>query len=144
MATTINDITGALATLLGGVDGLVAYSEAVENPVSPKGGATAEIILTDARQVMLAEGGFNKALFDIEVSCPSEGAGWERGEQIINDYLGLSGTNGLNTVIGTEQRLPGLDTPLVTFESSGPVRRVQYGTTWRWAGRVVVSVVWSA
>lgn len=137
--TTLNDIADALETIVGTITDLKVYSEPEEDPTGPKGGASAEIVLRERHRI--ANAGTNSSTWSVEVSCPSDDKGWSRGVRQVRTHLDATGDSSVEAKLRATPALGiGVATGNIRVEAE---RRVQYGSGWRWVGRVLVDVVYS-
>lgn len=133
IVTTLNQLADGLQTRLETISGLHCYSEPVERPHEP----AAEVIDLGRRRD--DAGGGQVATFGIEISVSSDNRGWPEAVRLLRPYMDPTGSASVEAAIDGGSTLGGIADWAVVSQV-GPIRRVEWGDGFRWAGRVIVEV----
>lgn len=136
--TTLNQIADGLQSAIEALGPTVVrvYSEPVETPEEPKGGATAEIVfLREDLETTCTR----TSWFSIEVSVSADAPDWSARVRLLRPYMDAGGARSIRAALLADLTLGGIGS--ITFINCAEgERRVKYGAATRWRGRWEVSV----
>lgn len=136
--TTLNQIADGLQAAIEELGPTVVkvYSEPVETPEEPKGGATVEIVfLREDPEDTCSRASW----FAIEVSVSADAPDWPARVRLLRPYMDADGDRSIRAALLEDLTLGGIGS--ITFINCAEgERRVKYGASTRWRGRWEVSV----